>query len=554
MIRIALACAGTLLFATVPNLHAQGEERPVFGRGFVAEKPEAYAARPATPVTRGAQPAAVDLSRWFPPPGNQGAQGSCVAWSTAYARSYYERVMHDADLTRPANIVSPAYIYNATHPNAKSCDDGTLFGQAFGVLAGGALSLAEFPYNDKQCFVRPPDATATGGRFRIDDRILVIRGQTPTVRENAIKQALASGRPVLFGMKIDDRFMQVNKFDMPKRGDRCERNFEYREPLPASAGGHAMVIVGYNNARQAFKVLNSWSTAWGCDGFVWIAYDTVTMPGNEFYIVHSANASHERLRDVAKAATQWADTQSEDNVRKTIEAKAPDTAKTTGSPVQQQLDALLIGEMRDAGCSLLAGKTDGQGNALVAGILPSTPALRQLKERLGTMPGLQRVDISRVQVRAWPQCEALIAMLPIIDDANGLQLTVGGQRETTLRAGEPLKLEAITPERNAYLYMVYLQVGGEAIPVFKSAQPLAPRSKVAYPPAGATSIPRVAAPFGDEMAIALSSSDRLPELESIGQATDREFLTVLDRAIRNAQKRGRLQLSAAVVPVKTVAR
>ncbi|OIO04939.1 MAG: hypothetical protein COX65_01135 [Elusimicrobia bacterium CG_4_10_14_0_2_um_filter_56_8] len=37
-------------------------------------------------------------------------------------------------------------------------------------------------------------------------------------------------------------------------------------------GGHAVLLVGYNDAEQYFSVKNSWDTGWGEDGFFRIAY------------------------------------------------------------------------------------------------------------------------------------------------------------------------------------------------------------------------------------------------------------------------------------------
>ncbi|MEJ0106451.1 MAG: C1 family peptidase [Bacteroidota bacterium] len=37
-------------------------------------------------------------------------------------------------------------------------------------------------------------------------------------------------------------------------------------------GGHAMVVIGYNDTKNAFKVMNSWGTKWGDNGFAWIDY------------------------------------------------------------------------------------------------------------------------------------------------------------------------------------------------------------------------------------------------------------------------------------------
>jgi C1A family cysteine protease len=34
-----------------------------------------------------------------------------------------------------------------------------------------------------------------------------------------------------------------------------------------------MVICGYNDAKKAFRVMNSWGKGWADNGFAWIDYD-----------------------------------------------------------------------------------------------------------------------------------------------------------------------------------------------------------------------------------------------------------------------------------------
>ena len=38
-------------------------------------------------------------------------------------------------------------------------------------------------------------------------------------------------------------------------------------------GSHAMVVVGYDDDRQAFRILNSWGRNWGEGGYGWFGYD-----------------------------------------------------------------------------------------------------------------------------------------------------------------------------------------------------------------------------------------------------------------------------------------
>ena len=69
------------------------------------------------PVAPGALPAAdlvrVDHSPNMPPIGNQGAQGSCVAWAHGYYHmTHNEFVERGWNVRDPHNQFSPAFLYN----------------------------------------------------------------------------------------------------------------------------------------------------------------------------------------------------------------------------------------------------------------------------------------------------------------------------------------------------------------------------------------------------------------------------------------------------------
>ena len=143
-----------LMVAMVGDATAQ--QRRATGANF--SPPDVLASAPETPVYRDFLPPAVDLSRYFPPVGDQLMQGSCVGWATAYAaRAYYAFQIEQRDTKQMSNVPSPAWIFNIIHLG-NNCDNGSLIYDALKTLQRGALSLADYPYDDTKC----ADAAAAG--------------------------------------------------------------------------------------------------------------------------------------------------------------------------------------------------------------------------------------------------------------------------------------------------------------------------------------------------------------------------------------------------------
>jgi C1A family cysteine protease len=48
------------------------------------------------------------------------------------------------------------------------------------------------------------------------------------------------------------------------------------KPTEKRLGGHAVMAVGYDDAKQVFLVRNSWSKAWGDQGYFYMPYFYIT--------------------------------------------------------------------------------------------------------------------------------------------------------------------------------------------------------------------------------------------------------------------------------------
>ena len=259
----------TLAFTLLNNV-ANAQDMTNRPTGLLFVDPATYQSIPlATTPLMGELPSSADLSKHFPKPGNQGKQGSCVGWAIAYGlKSYQEGMERHWDLTEKEHIFSPAFIYNQIKVSP-DCNGGTSYIEALNLLRrDGVAPLAAFPYNDTSCSAKPDSKTKQVARqFVIADwRRVNVQDETE------VKNHLAAGFPVLIGMIVDRSFINL-KGESP-----------YSQFTGENLGGHAMVLIGYNDDKEAFRVLNSWGQDWGDKGYAWINYRAFRAVTREGYV------------------------------------------------------------------------------------------------------------------------------------------------------------------------------------------------------------------------------------------------------------------------------
>jgi cathepsin K len=79
-----------------------------------------------------------------------------------------------------------------------------------------------------------------------------------------IKEAICKYGPVACSM-IATPLLQ----DFQGNGVFCESASDYDNPT----SNHAVVIIGWNDAKQGWLIRNSWGTDWGDSGYAWIKYN-----------------------------------------------------------------------------------------------------------------------------------------------------------------------------------------------------------------------------------------------------------------------------------------
>jgi len=213
-------------------------------------------------------PPSFDLSDFLPKVGSQGAQGSCVAWATGYYLKSFHENYEDFVISglAPINEMSPSFIYNQI--KVSDCDNGSVIQRALDTItSSGIPNLIVMPYNQNDCDTQPTDLQKT---LAAPNKIESYNYLDQDKVYEQTKAFLLNNQPVVIAISIDRSYF----------GARDENGIYIYRKFKEASGGHAMLVVGYDDDMNAFKVVNSWGKGWGNDGFVWIDYKAFKEAGD----------------------------------------------------------------------------------------------------------------------------------------------------------------------------------------------------------------------------------------------------------------------------------
>jgi hypothetical protein len=212
-------------------------------------------------------PEAVSLLRFAPKRGDQGNQGSCVAWSSAYAA---QTIVTAAATGKDPNSIafSPSYLYNQIRLS-QDCQGSYIQKAMESMKANGGMPLTQYPYSDQDCSRTPTSGDIQAGRQNtIHGFTRLTEGDNLSqVNIRAVKEHLAKDAPVVIGMLVGQSFMT----DMMGKDLWQPHGLDQAQ---VGMGGHAMCVVGYDDRKYggSFQIMNSWTPAWGNNGIAWVRY------------------------------------------------------------------------------------------------------------------------------------------------------------------------------------------------------------------------------------------------------------------------------------------
>lgn len=225
-------------------------------------------------------PSFVDLAGGCPAVYDQGDLGSCTANAIGAAIEYDQLKENKAWDFMPSRL----FIYY----NERAME-GTVHEDSGAAIRDGVKSVNTHgvckeilcPYIPSKFTVKPSEQAYKEAIFHKTLQY----AKLDNTKINDLKKCLSGGLPFVFGFTVYEYFESP---EMAKTGI-----LKMPGPKEQNLGGHAVMCVGYDDAKKAFMVRNSWGPNWGQKGYFWMPYEYMTSPvlASDFWVINSVNSS-----------------------------------------------------------------------------------------------------------------------------------------------------------------------------------------------------------------------------------------------------------------------
>lgn len=202
-------------------------------------------------------PSKVDMRSQCPPVYDQGQLGSCTGNAIAGDIEFDLKKEKKQDF-----VPSRLFIYynERVIEGTEDHDSGAYIRDGIKSVAKlGVCPETEWPYDINKFTEKPPQKC-------YDDALKTKATSYSRITRNLnqMKACLASGYPFIIGFTVYESFesqesMRTGVIPMPAADEQV-------------LGGHAVLVVGYDDSQSRFIVRNSWGDGWGMKGYFTMPY------------------------------------------------------------------------------------------------------------------------------------------------------------------------------------------------------------------------------------------------------------------------------------------
>lgn len=221
---------------------------------------------------KGVLPAHSDLRAQCPVTYDQLQEGSCTANGLVGCHEFDLLKQGLKDFRGSRNFVywnERALEGTTGHDAGASIRDGAKVMSHLGVC-----DEKLWPYDVTRFTVRPSKAA-----FKAALEHRAVSYASVPQSHDALRRTLAGGLPIVFGFSVYESF----------ESDQVARDGVVPMPAPHESilGGHAVMLVGYDDANQRYRVRNSWGASWGDGGYCTMPYAYIEDPdlADDFWVL-----------------------------------------------------------------------------------------------------------------------------------------------------------------------------------------------------------------------------------------------------------------------------
>ena len=497
-------------------LNVNGEDSK-YGTGLLFQDKNVYESYPKEQKYRAFLPPSSDLSQYMPPVGNQGGIGSCAGWTTNYAmRSYYG--LYSEDESKAGLLYSPSYIYDYFAKG--ECGRGALIPEMLDFMKfNGSLPVDDYPIKDQSCSPLPGfDAlSSTAKQHLIEDWTAI-----NPIDLDTIKGLIHNRHPVAGGfyMANVDALKEYSGgvYFSPSTLDWSEP-LNADDPRPKDLSGigwfgHAMTIVGYDDDKQAFKIMNSWGKEWGEEGYMWLSYDSVQNRLGEAYVFKLADKSS--------------------------------TPEPTPEPTPEEIQNIISNHRLGFDCSMIDSLVS-DNKIKLDGVMQSNEDKDRFIALIKNNFNDYKIQ-SSIVIRSWPTCELAITSHEI-EKLLQKNITLDSAKQI-YKEGDELDVNVgVNKSMLGYLNIFYLQANGTAIQI-NSDKKIVSKKMFSLSSLRKDEVLAISGPFGQEAIVALVTRNKNLINLSADALEDREFLTKLRINLNRLMESDQL-LSVSTIFIET---
>jgi hypothetical protein len=221
---------------------------------------------------------------------DQGGRGTCTAFASMAGFEGWAKRIRGKTIDLSENHAFS--VFKAQEGTACTVSGGyTTWKTAEALTNNGVCAESAMPYTSDACPSGVPQAcsSAAGYKLVVTTHFFSTKyggaGNLHAQNTNLLETWLKAGFDLVYGVDVagtdwSDGTMNTGIVDVQVDGNGNPAG---------SAGGHAMLLVGYNRAANYFIFKNSWGTDSGHDGYVRLSYEYIQTYGKYGYAISDAS-------------------------------------------------------------------------------------------------------------------------------------------------------------------------------------------------------------------------------------------------------------------------